>query len=472
MQAYIKTRAAFRTLLARPALSYSLVLDSLDAEPGQVTLLGGDVPESVKGGFLLLGGEVFGIDRVTPGEGSTKLTLCSPVDFFSRRRFYRPPAEGETVGGFAARELAAFRDEADPAYAMPYLDPLSIDETPFLAPEVDDSGLYDLAAYLRTVRASQGVEAVFSARGDRLQILLRRTAPAEHTLVAGDGHTYLVSHSYSRTAVAKVTTLQPVDTGELDADGEKIFRTDERDWYLSLSGAITETIPADRAAGEWVTVTVSEKAEPAEAAAAAVAGNGESHRIELRCDRRLQVRDRVRLRLQTGEVFVSSVSAVSRTLGDGRWLIRLGNMATSLTDKVRASSTSRSSGSSRGAASGENYAVGDIYFTTREGNPAVLLGYGAWEQLQGRFIFAADSSRPAGTRGGSATHTLTADELPEQTLVDPAGLYTALQGAPSGSAQWNVSSYAAGIRTKTVGKGESFDLLPPYIALYAWKRKE
>jgi hypothetical protein len=49
------------------------------------------------------------------------------------------------------------------------------------------------------------------------------------------------------------------------------------------------------------------------------------------------------------------------------------------------------------------YAVGDIYITTRNGDPATLLGYGTWQPFgDGRFLLSADT---AGVTGGSSTHT-------------------------------------------------------------------
>jgi hypothetical protein len=49
------------------------------------------------------------------------------------------------------------------------------------------------------------------------------------------------------------------------------------------------------------------------------------------------------------------------------------------------------------------YAVGDLYITTRSGDPATLLGYGTWAAFgDGRFLLSADT---AGVTGGSSTHT-------------------------------------------------------------------
>lgn len=61
------------------------------------------------------------------------------------------------------------------------------------------------------------------------------------------------------------------------------------------------------------------------------------------------------------------------------------------------------------------YPVGSIYMTTAEGNPASLLGFGTWEQIQGKFLFAADSTRANMTTGGADKVTLTTAQIPGHT---------------------------------------------------------
>lgn len=474
MYAYLKTRTAFRTSFLREAVDYSLVLDALEAASSSLRLRGGDIPREAGGSFAILHSTVFLVSLVSPGAGYTDLQLSSPLELFSRPRPYTPPPSGSSVGAFIARELAAgWRDEPDSAYAMPYLQIDYTDQTPFVPPEVDANGLFVLSTYLRTVRASLGVETLLEPQGDVLRCTIRKTAPRSHTFLCGDGHTFLDANTYSRTAVAKVSTYQPVDTGEVDENGEKIFRVDRTDWYLGSDGTVAPQEPAGRALGEWETVTVSEKKSAQEAAEAVFARNTETHKVTFYTDTRPRPRDELRLRLPSGEVFEGQVSAVSCRKGDGRWIIQVGTLATSLTDKVRRASVGRA-GSARGssAAAAQIYAVGDLYLTTRAGDPADLLGYGAWDRIQGRFLFAADSSRPVGARGGAATHTISSQELPSDvSILDTSGVHARTQGAPAGSAQYAVLSSTLALKTMPLGDGESFSLLPPYISIYVWIRK-
>lgn len=480
MQAFIKTRAAFRTAYARKVLDYSLILDSLESEPSTLQLLGGDIPREMGGGFLSVAAQLFLISAVSPGQGVTDLTLLSPVDLFTRPRPYTAPAAGVSVEAFVAAELASgWRDEPDGIYAMPYLSIEASGSTPFVEPSCDDNGFYILADYLRTIRAACGVETVFSAEEERLAVRIRAAVPVIHAMKAGDGHTSLVSNTYSRTAVAKVTTVQPVDTGETDENGEKIFQTVSTNWFLAADGSVSSQEPAGRAFGDWQVITVSEKNSAEGAALAVFDKNVETHKVEFFTDFRPAVRDRFRLRLPSGAVFEGEISAVSRSRGDQRWLCQAGSLATTLTDKVRKAGgssgssgrSSRSSGSKAGAAS-QSYAVGDVYVTTRAGDPSDLLGYGAWDRIQGRFLFAADPSHPPGTRGGSASHALTPEELPtDASILDTSKLSLLGRTGGSSGSQLLLTSSVSPLAVKSLGQGQSFSLFPPYVALYVWVRK-
>lgn len=380
MQASIKTRAAFRTAASGGVLDYELTLDALDGQSSTVQLLGGDLSRDLAGGFLIIGGQVFLIADLSPGRGVTDLTLQDPLELFSRPRLYSAPAAGTTVGAFVVREIAAgWRDEPDAVYAMPYLQLRNQDTTPFVAPQTDDAGYYVLTDYLRTVRRLCGVSVDFSVDRDDLIAVVSARIPAAHVLAAGDGHTFLKTNTFSRKAVAKITTVQPVDTGSTAADGSKVFRYQSQDWYLSQDGAVSSTEPAVRAEGDWRVITVSEKNDAREAAEALFAKNTETHKLEFWTDFRPRVRDGFRLRLPSGEAFEGAVAAVSRSRGDRRWLIRAGSLAVTLTDKVRAAGSSSAGGS--GGTVAQVYAVGDVFWTTRTQDPASLLGYGAWNRL-------------------------------------------------------------------------------------------
>ena len=50
------------------------------------------------------------------------------------------------------------------------------------------------------------------------------------------------------------------------------------------------------------------------------------------------------------------------------------------------------------------YPVGAVYISTVSTNPNTLFGFGTWEQIQGKFLIGANSTYTAGSTGGSANH--------------------------------------------------------------------
>ncbi|MBQ8091400.1 MAG: hypothetical protein IJ233_11720 [Pyramidobacter sp.] len=58
------------------------------------------------------------------------------------------------------------------------------------------------------------------------------------------------------------------------------------------------------------------------------------------------------------------------------------------------------------------YPVGCFFYTSANTNPRTLFGFGTWEKIRGRFLFAEDGSITAGSSGGEKEHTLTAAEMP------------------------------------------------------------
>lgn len=473
MQAYIKTAAAFRTSFDRKVLDYDIALEAVESLPSTVTLLGGDIPRELAGGWLWVANSLFLIGEVSPGEGLTELQLQSPLDAFSRPRPYTPPAEGSTMGAFVIRELAAgWRDLTDSVYALPYLELEAEDSVPFAAPTVDDQGFYVLADYLRTARRDHGLELRFVPDGDSLRITARNAVTGSHTLIAGDGHTHMESNTFSRTAVAKVTTVQPVDTGQVDEEGQKIFETVSTDWYLGLDGSVSSQEPPGRASGSWSVVPVSAKNDAEEAARAVFGKNTETHKVEFWIDFRPGLLDDFRLHLPSGKTFEGQISSIRRISGDRRWLCQAGTWPVTLTDKVRKSSGGSSGGGSRGGSSAQLYAIGDIFITTRSGDPAQLLGYGAWTRIEGCYLYCADQSIPAGTHGGESSHALTAEELPSTVqVVDPTELH--ITGTRTGTDHNGVASWQGGQSPATapLGSGTPIPLKPRCFSIFVWLRK-
>ena len=117
------------------------------------------------------------------------------------------------------------------------------------------------------------------------------------------------------------------------------------------------------------------------------------------------------------------------------------------------------------------YPVGSIYETTSSTfNPNTIWG-GTWERIKDKFLLSAGDIYAGGTTGGESSHTLTVDEIPShyhgvyRTSSGSSAIYTFDTSGTSG----NASAYAY---TSNVGGGETHNNMPPYVAVYVWKRVE
>lgn len=135
------------------------------------------------------------------------------------------------------------------------------------------------------------------------------------------------------------------------------------------------------------------------------------------------------------------------------------------------------------------YPVGAVYISTVNTNPATLFGFGTWTQIQDRFLLAAGSTYSAGKTGGSATQKLTAAQLPSVTgEISFHGKYTGnmVSGAKGAFSPKAVitGKYAIGTSSSSStnsievvafdngGEGAAHNNMPPYLAVYIWKRTE
>ena len=112
--------------------------------------------------------------------------------------------------------------------------------------------------------------------------------------------------------------------------------------------------------------------------------------------------------------------------------------------------------------------VGSIFISTENTSPAGMFG-GTWEQLKDRFLLGAGDSYTAGSTGGEATHKLTVNEMPSHfhkaVSRTAAGNF---QGYFATTAQTNDT--LGDIDTKSAGGDAAHNNMPPYLAVYMWKR--
>jgi len=115
------------------------------------------------------------------------------------------------------------------------------------------------------------------------------------------------------------------------------------------------------------------------------------------------------------------------------------------------------------------YPVGAIYLSVTEVDPSSLFG-GTWERIGGRFLLGADSTYAAGRTGGEAAHTLTVGEMPKHNH-DVDNLNASGNATPFMTVQAQDKKGLGGnVKTMYAGSSQPHNNMPPYLAVYMWKR--
>jgi len=132
------------------------------------------------------------------------------------------------------------------------------------------------------------------------------------------------------------------------------------------------------------------------------------------------------------------------------------------------------------------YPVGSIYMSVNATNPAELFG-GTWERLKDRFLLAAGDTYPAGDSGGSASHSHTLSNNGAACIGNFGNTTAFLTGykyhwkdystnmwawTHNDNYQFNSSTtgYNDGSFVQLTGSTDSDNSMPPYLAVYMWKR--
>lgn len=397
MKAYIKRSSDFRTVLMGTAESWSLPIASADGDTGQLALAE-YAPAEHTGNWVYVLGQIYRIAQATPSNNQFTATLADPATAFDRQAIW-PDAPETTYGAFIKAALERdYLNCADAAYKVPYLQITNTDTTALTAPELDDTKLYKLSDIITTARAA-GVRIRFGIDGDKLAVDISTGTGTEHNILFTDGRAQLETESYSADTTAKVTVLQAQEKAEdanKDAPTEYVAHT----FYLSVSGEITETAPTDRAEGKWAYITCKADETPADKAAEVFAANANSYKIEFYSSRRYELYDRVRLRLH-GAVFATRITGITLKSGDGRYLYRCGELATTIQQKVKKSLSGTTAGTSGSGSAG------------RDGITPTIGTNGNW------FYGSTDTGLPSRGENGSDA-TVTETSIKEALGYEPA----------------------------------------------------
>ena len=131
------------------------------------------------------------------------------------------------------------------------------------------------------------------------------------------------------------------------------------------------------------------------------------------------------------------------------------------------------------------YPVGSIYLSVNNTSPATLFG-GTWVQIKDTFLLAAGDTYSAGATGGEAAHTLVANELPKidggltvnkmvgsttrSIITDTSGVFSVENGSVITGVKGSDEGVYSSEVTMTFGNNQAHNNMPPYLAVYAWKR--
>ena len=122
------------------------------------------------------------------------------------------------------------------------------------------------------------------------------------------------------------------------------------------------------------------------------------------------------------------------------------------------------------------YPVGAIYMSVNSADPADLFGFGTWERVKDRFLLAAGDSYAAGSTGGEATHTLTIAEMPSHSHKGYVEYGTNSNLNHPVPGQYNQINFTYHVEEyhqtfiEDTGGNLAHNNMPPYLAVYIWKR--
>ena len=120
------------------------------------------------------------------------------------------------------------------------------------------------------------------------------------------------------------------------------------------------------------------------------------------------------------------------------------------------------------------YPVGSVFIAVVSTNPSSLLGFGTWAAFgTGRMLIGIDSSdsdfNAVEETGGAKTHTIAQTNLPDVNLNTTKSFKTEEGADNRGSSSGSGGAYETAV-IPLGGDGTAINHMPPFIAVYMWKR--
>ena len=115
------------------------------------------------------------------------------------------------------------------------------------------------------------------------------------------------------------------------------------------------------------------------------------------------------------------------------------------------------------------FPIGYVYISVNNTNPGTIFG-GTWEQIKDTFLLACGDKYAAGTTGGESEVKLTVDQMPRHNHaieMTSSGVGYQIERVPFGNQSvWGNSN----LPIKPTGGDKPHNNMPPYLAVYIWKR--
>lgn len=128
------------------------------------------------------------------------------------------------------------------------------------------------------------------------------------------------------------------------------------------------------------------------------------------------------------------------------------------------------------------YPVGSIYMSVNSTSPQTLFG-GTWERIQDKFLLASGTTYANGSTGGSANAVVvshshnpstTSEYFVTSAKADANNTRVAYSSSGNrlvdGQTDTGTSSFHHRKATDTQGESGTGKNMPPYVAVYVWKR--
>lgn len=115
------------------------------------------------------------------------------------------------------------------------------------------------------------------------------------------------------------------------------------------------------------------------------------------------------------------------------------------------------------------YPIGAVYMSDNPKSPAEMFG-GTWLQIIDNFLYANTVSSDISQ--GETTHVLTVDEMPSHNhsmWIKEATSSTSRANLFDGYQTVNADKYSD-MTFPSTGGGEAHENMPPYLAVYMWRR--